>query len=312
MRITRGRLRWFAVTGVIFTVVLVVTGYVQRSYGRKDAVAEENRKLLVAQERAGVGSEVVFADTAESVLASVAQVCDFIQRRSGLEIDQSTKDRLAGLEGSELAGEGQAIGVDDLTDILAQVVVDRIATLTKEELDHGIDEMRGFYAPDLPEPLLRGREGYIRLRATLTYQASADEVERAESLILDHSARDPLLAMVHSHLVVWTRARIAELQEALPGQFGGAGLTPLRAFMIAYSVIADDHLAFSNEQIQERMRAMQENISRMDGHYPSPDGCHAYGVNGYFYSRPIDLFIGRDRIGGLLNRLADAARLLDR
>jgi hypothetical protein len=299
--------RWRVVfAGVSITLILLMALYARRSSARKNVSAAKNRRISAAVKRDGIGSEVLFAERTDLVPSSVEQACEFIQSRSGLEIGQAAKDRLAALEMREIAGNAPGIDPDSLPEIMAKFVVDRLSTLTEEELDYGIETMRGFYAPGLPEQFLRGRENFVGLRASFLCQASPVEIQHIKALILDPAEAAALRAIIGSYASEWTGERIADLRDALPDQFGRGGLTPLRAFMVAYSVIADDHLGYSREQIRERMHALQEGIIRMDGQYPSPDGHYPYGVNGYFHSSPIDLLIGPDRISDLLD-LLDAA-----
>ena len=40
--------------------------------------------------------------------------------------------------------------------------------------------------------------------------------------------------------------------------------------------------------------------------FPSPDGQHAYGVNGYLFSSPLDLFFDDQNVNSLLDRIEKA------
>jgi hypothetical protein len=100
---------------------------------------------------------------------------------------------------------------------------------------------------------------------------------------------------------------IGFLSAALPEQFGAAaqGLTPVQALLITYSVIADDPLMDSTPNLKKRMKALQERIERGEGHYPSPDGHFAYGVNGYLYSTPLDLTLDEQTVNDILSRVEE-------
>lgn len=103
------------------------------------------------------------------------------------------------------------------------------------------------------------------------------------------------------------RNRVDYLSAALPEQFGGAahGLTPVQAFVVAYSVVADDLLIDSTPNLRKRMKALQERIARGQGHYPSPDGRFAYGVNGYLYLTPLDLTFDEQTVNDVLSRVGE-------
>src|SRR5205807_6420996 len=94
------------------------------------------------------------------------------------------------------------------------------------------------------------------------------------------------------------------LAQAVPEQFGNlwdaangressgadAGFTPLQAFLVAYSLMSDDRLDYGHANLRKSMEAEQKYWAKELGQpFPSPDGQHAYGINGYLFSSPLDL-----------------------
>lgn len=100
--------------------------------------------------------------------------------------------------------------------------------------------------------------------------------------------------------------RVTSLSDAIPENFGPAGLTPIQAVLITYSVASDDPLMDSAINLHKRMRAIQLGFTRITGQaYASPDGHFAYGPNGYVFSTPIDLVLDDQTVNLLLNHIEE-------
>jgi hypothetical protein len=53
------------------------------------------------------------------------------------------------------------------------------------------------------------------------------------------------------------------------------------------------------------MKSRQEFSRKVTGYYPTTDRHFAYGVNGYLYSSPLDLFFNSQCVDSLLRLLAE-------
>jgi epoxyqueuosine reductase QueG len=95
----------------------------------------EDKQHLQNQLRKGIGSEVRFAARPEQADEAVASAADFIHWRSGLKLTDAFKKRLAKAETDVLNGKSPYITVNELTDDMTAAVVDRLATLTDEEIE---------------------------------------------------------------------------------------------------------------------------------------------------------------------------------
>ena len=87
--------------------------------------------------RKGIGSEVRFASRPEQADEAVASAADFIRSRSGLKMSDELKKKLAKAESDVLNGKSPYITINELTDDMTTVVVDRLATLTDKEIHDG-------------------------------------------------------------------------------------------------------------------------------------------------------------------------------
>jgi hypothetical protein len=86
-----------------------------------------------------------------------------------------------------------------------------------------------------------------------------------------------------------------------------AGFTPLQAFLFAYSLVSDDRLDYGQANLRKSMESKQKYWAKELGRpFPSPDGRHAYGVNGYVFSSPLDLFFDEQNVNRLLDRIEKA------
>jgi hypothetical protein len=133
---------------------------------------------------------------------------------------------------------------------------------------------------------------------------------------LNTSAHDAYADVFREKVLYHVRGHAQNLAEAVPGQFGNlwdvagdrpsaaedAGFTPLQAFLVAYSMVSDDPLTYSQPRLRRSMELEQKHWTEKLGQpYPSPEGHRAYGVNGYLFSSPLDLFFD----GQAVNRLLD-------
>ena len=282
--------------------------------GNEDpAERAEGRRRYLASIREGL-AEVEFASAASSddeVRASVESVARFIHKRSGIKLSGATQMRLAAMEARALREKSGRSSPDDLYKTLTRWLVERVSTLTDQELEQAIDTMRGFNSPDLPGPHRLAERNYVHVRASiLVYWTKARDQAKS---FRDRAATGDktLTADVGDFVKREIETKSGELAEASPEQFRidarqpGSGLefTPLQSFLAAYSLVSDDKLAYSEENLAKKMNSTREFKTKMAGSYPSPDGNRAYGVNGYLHSSPVDLFFSRDVVDRLLTLL---------
>lgn len=212
-----------------------------------EASPKADKQHSQARLRRGVGGEVRFASASskpEQIDEAVGSANEFIYRRSGLKMSDETKKRLAKAESDVLKGKTKHITLSELTDNLTTAVVDRLATLTDEEIEHAAE-------------ISTDENGEIRSRADgkwgvvtkkeLIQQAKAG---REWSRQGDSALRAALRPMIEGEV----NDRAATLGAALPEQFGQAGtqgVTPTQALIITYSVAADDPLTDSQSDIEQ-------------------------------------------------------------
>lgn len=298
-------------TVLIFTLACVAAaalGVWRSSAVRREADAKQKFHESL---RDGVGREVSFARQGgdpHKIRASVESAARFIFNRSGVRLSEGTKGRLAEMEARATGGAGRAVTPHELSEILAAVVLERISRMTEAEMEQAAETLRGFDAPDLPEAY-RHRSN-VRLRASYAvrykpeqFVAQLKAIQRADAPTLQ-----VFRAAANSFAETQVRSRVDFLSAALPEQFGAAprSLTPVQALLITYSVVADDPLADSTPNLKKRMKALQERTARREqGHYPSPEGHFAFGVNGYLYSTPLNLTFDEQTVSDLLNRVEE-------
>ena len=301
------------ILGVLVLLGIAVAGIsISRSAAVQRNQTREGKQKFQASLRDGVGNEVTLARQGDDEIncrASANSLSNFMFKRSGAKLNGPTKNRLAKMEASTLAGATRRITPDELADILATTAVERISSLTDGEIDHAAETLRGFDAPDLPDSFRRGRDK-IKLRASIAgtvtpqeFSAQAKAIRGSDSVsknIFHGAAKIAAGKEIHN--------RAAYLSEAIPENFGTAtdGLTPIQAVLITYSVASDDLLMDSEANLQKRMRAIQDGITRVKGQtYASPDGHFAYGVNGYLFSTPLDLVFDDHTVNLLLDHIQE-------
>jgi hypothetical protein len=289
---------------------------------------KENDKAAVKREfhervRDGIGREAYFrprGGSAESVHPSVNSMAQFIERRSGVKLSGATKNRLAEMEERVQSGHARGLTVGELSHIITVTTVERVATLSDQEIAHVDDTLRGFKAPGIPSNFSRDLhlpDGYVFIgtppeKTTAQLKAVRDQ--------LNGPTGEVFQAMIGQHVRKRVQSRASYLSEAVPEKFGNmwdvandqergagdGGITPLQATLIAYSLVSSDALSDSDASLEKRMRRFQSAASRVLGQpYPGPDGHRAYGVNGYHFSSPLDLLFDERVVNRILDRIAE-------
>ena len=310
---------------VALAVACAVVGAasVWRSSARKhnDRAAEEQQ--FRARVRDGVGREVALpaqGDSAGQIRAAVNSVAVFMERRAGVQLSGATKNRLAGMEARMLSGAARRLTLDELSDIITTTAMERLATLSEQEIAEADDILRGFNAPDMPAGFSRD----LKLPGGIVFMGTPPErtIARLRGVRdqLGAPAGEVFQGMARRIVRERARNRAQYLSRAVPERFGNmwdtindreysaaeGSVTPLQALLIAYSLASDDYLTDSEAALARRMRGIQATISQVMGsRYPSPAGQRAYGVNGYIFSSPLNLWFDERIITSLLDKIEE-------
>ncbi|MDT5271913.1 MAG: hypothetical protein QOH49_4099 [Acidobacteriota bacterium] len=310
--------------GLLCAAVLVTSAWRSSRYVRADAPTEGEkaaaRRSYHARIRDGVGREVELARGGSSAQArrSVESVAKFIEKRSGVTLGEATKNRLAALEEEVQSGDSRRLSLDAFSAALSATVLERFSSLTDEEIVRMDETLRGFNAPDMPKNFSRSfqlPQGYVSIG--IPPEKTIGRLKAARDG-LNTPARDVFAGMFREKVLYYARGKAQNLAGAVPEQFGNlwdvtgdressaadAGFTPLQAFLLAYSLVSNDALDYGQANLREQMVADQKYWTEKLSHpYPSPDGHRAYGVNGYRFSSPLDLFFDEQTINRLLDRV---------
>jgi hypothetical protein len=283
----------------------------------------EARRQYDARVRDGVGTEVEFAHDSSpaQIRGAVNSVAKFVETRSGVSLSEVTKERLAVLEAKVQSGAGRRLTLDTYSAALSATVLERFSSLTDVEIAHMDETLRGFNHPDLPENFDRSfrlPEGFVSIGIPPEKNIARLTLMRDQ---LNTPARDVWSNIFREKVLYYVRGKAENLAEAVPEQFGNlwdaangaersdptAGFTPLQAFLFAYSLVSDDGLDYGQANLRKSMEAKQKYWAKELGRpFPSPDGWRAYGVNGYLFSSPLDLFFDEQNINRLLDRIEKA------
>lgn len=300
MKLIKGlqRRRLMAVALVVACLMMGSIAVWRASKLKAEASSKDKPNL---QERLhkGVGSEVRFASAAakpEQIAEAVRSTADFIQWRSGLRMSDGMKQKLAEAESNVLQGKVKHITIQELTDNMTAAVVDRLATITDEEIRQAAE----FSSDEHGQILSRadGKWGVLTQKEFMQQAKSGRDWSRRGDVAL----RAALRSMIEEEV----NDRVSTLGTALPEQFGRAsaqGITPMQALLIAYSVAADDPLTDSRSDItqmllQKRMDAGQTRAQRKAQKDVSG---RPYGPHGLLHPSDPYLFFNKAGVYKLLN-----------
>lgn len=235
--------------------------------------------------RRGVGTEVWFASRSakpKQVSQSVESAVAFVYIRSGLLLSDEAKKSLLAAETSVLRGESPYIDVLQFTDTLSTVATDRLSTLTDAEINQAAADSSDEYGQIMARA--DGRWGVVS-RKDMVQQA---RMGRDWSKRGDYGMRTAIYSLINDDVT----DRVSALSEALPEHFGGEGLTPVQAFLIAYSVAADDPLTGSRSDIQQQMvQKRMETGQTREQKRALKDSGRPYGPHGVFHASAPAVFI---------------------
>jgi hypothetical protein len=220
-------------------------------------------------------------------------VSKFIDERSGLKMSAQTRERLTDMESRALRGESLRVGLDTLTDALAETALERISILTDQE----IEDARKTFLADGQTIHTRAGGGSLLAPERFVEQAKAFRVEAQQK---EKLLRDGIRRFIAAEVA----SRAALLGEALPQDFGRAsenGLTPLQAVVFTYSVASDDQLNGSQAELQEAVSQINQTKGRDAGKGLGAE--KAYGVNGRIFATPLNLLFNQKTFNSLLDRI---------
>ncbi len=259
----------------------------------------EKRQPLQERLQKGVGSEVQFASRAantEQIAAAVSSTSDFIRWRSGLTLSDGMKQKLIEAESNVLQGKVGRLTVEQMTDNLTAAVVDRLATITDEEIRHTVEVSSDDYGQVMSRA--DGKWGVLTQTELMRQAKSAREWSKRG----DSALRIGLRSMIESEV----SDRVNALSAALPEQFGQAraqGVTPMQALLIAYSVAADDPLTDSRSDITTMLikKRMDAGMTREQRRAQKDVSGRPYGPNGLLHPSNPYIFFNKVGIFTLLN-----------
>lgn len=308
----------FVASGLLCAAVIALGAW--RSSADKKDEKNEGRRKYHARIRDGVGREVELSSGSSpaQIRRAVNSATKFIEKRSGVRVSEATKNRLAALEERVQSGGGRRLTVNAFSSALSATVLERLASLNDEQIAHVDDTLRGFNAPDLPKNYSRDfklPQGYMSLGFPPEKTIGRLKAVRDQ---LSAPTGEALAGMFTQTVQYHVRGHAQNLAEAVPEQFGNlwdvandresavadAGFTPLQAFLVAYSMLSNDGLDYSQANLSKYMNNIRESMTESLGQpFPSPEGHRAYGVNGYRFSSPLDLFFDEQTVNRFLDRV---------
>lgn len=312
---------------IIFTAgslsILVAQASMVRSPNDQKVLDE-----LRVMTRDGLGREVTLAlpgATPDQSRAVVASVRTFIRQRSGLDMGDEVENRLAEMEAITLSAHARRISPDELTDLMTQTLLERVRTLKDEEITRAATLLG---CEDCAHAEAIADHAKVRPRAsgegTISAKVAIEAIKRVRSQALVPSLLLPMVSLARSGIAREIKRRLSTFSYSLPEQWGqveSEGLTPLQAYLVAYSVAADDHLWYSQTNLRSVMQRAEQMRLAADGHSagssesssPSLDSRlnqrTAFGVNGYIFSSPLDLILDKETTTRLLDQIEERSRL---
>ena len=269
-----------------FSVVLIAVAFGSFGVWRSLAVPKQPIASSIHESIGrGLGNEVKFAspgDPKGQIVASVESVDKFLFERAGLRMSKETKDRLATMEENTLNGITRRLSAEDIVVSLTGTINERLSYLTDQEID-------------VAERMMQKDGTLVLLRRSAEYAVTREEFVTNARQLRDNLRKGNAVArdMVQHVVDESIYDRISLFSEAVPQFAGGLqnGFTPLQALVLSYSVVADDYLNGSSEDLKQAGISVKAN------------GRRAFGREGHVFRAPIDFVFNRKTSARLLENL---------
>jgi hypothetical protein len=268
-----------------FSVVLIAVAFGSFGVWRSLAVPKQPIASSIHESiKRGLGSEVKFAspgDPKGQIVASVESVDNFLFQRAGLRMSKETKDRLATMEENTLNGITRRLSAEDIVVSLTGTINERLSYLTDQEIDFAERTMQ--------------KDGSLVLpRRSPAYAVTPEQFGTNARQLRDNLRQGNQVArdMVQRVVDESVYDRLSLFSEAVPDKFAGFdGFTPLQALVLSYSIVADDNLSGSSEDLKQAGIAVKANDRK------------AFGKEGHVFRAPIDFIFNRKTSARLLANL---------
>lgn len=297
---TKSYYKTLLLSAVIFCALILV--WSNRAVLNTTPEIDQN---FLQKSREGLASGLRFAKNGSGIaeVASALEVStSFIQQRSGLQLDTEARSLLTEIEHKTLSGEKSRLTVSNLTDIFTDFALERLSEISDTEASQAVETMRGIDSPDLPETFRKGRE-YTHLRASHSGPPYQELLEQFNSIRQATKTPDGKLFVrkqLRPMIEESIKSRLYLFSKAVPEQWGGtwntesntegsSGVSPQQAFVLAYSIAADDTLASSVNNLKQEMKNTSSALAEKFGSFPDPDNYFAYGKQGFVYPSPLDI-----------------------
>lgn len=257
-------------------------------------------------------SEINLPDSNNAVAINSAadNFSNFINYRSGVQINQSNKNLLTQSEQSAWSNS-KRITKADLAQILTDVSFERLVALSDSDINNMAETLRGFNPPGGLPSSYQSIRGSVKVRAdgegAMMPNQFIGQLKSTRDTFVEGSSTKVIemtRAALYNRMLVELSERVDYLNEADPDFFGETkgSMTPMQAMLLTYSVVSDDMLVGNQNELQQKVTEVQQLASGFGTEpYPSAQGSKAYGANGYVYSSPTNLLLDDSTTSKILN-----------
>lgn len=249
----------------------------------------------------GVGSGVTLATNFSGVAGSVNSLASFVSSRSGVTISSDVSSQLQDLETRTLNGQLRRLTLSQVSRAVSDSLHERLASVTDAQINdwaynsfRNVTDARNLSSWS-PQVCLRKTGECVKDQPTFIQKAKEyRDASTAEAVLYRSKAPD----MIADRL----QERFGELHADLSG-WSGSELSPVQAYVLAYSFVSDDDLVFGLSQQTDMMQKIENRMFTAHGLPRSAAGRRPFGEKGYLYSSPVGTFFDDEAVKKFLGRL---------
>ena len=289
-------LLWAGVAGFILFGVCAANRFLFYQPSSLRAVRADASPLQL-----GVGSSVNIATNVSGVAGSVDSLASFVSSRSSVTISSDISSRLQDLETRTLSGQLHRLTLAQVSSAVSDSLHERLASVTDAQInDWAYNSFRNVMdarnvSSWSPQVCLRKTGECVKDQATFSQKAKEyRDASTSEAVVYRSQAPGIISGRIQE--------RFGELHSELSA-WSGSDLSPVQAYVLAYSFASDDDLVFSLSQQLDMMQKIENRMFTAHGLARSAAGRPPFGENGYLYSSPVGTFFDDQAVKKFLGRL---------
>lgn len=238
----------------------------------------------------GLGIEAALATSALGVSAATTRFTNFMSYRSGIAMNSETQSKLNTFETTFQNGGIAGFTRAEIKSVVNSVWNDIFASICTSGICSGGNNTASYVASKWRSVPADG-SGFVMVRpygypiAASSFNAFANDYKNNTSGTAGADARAATPTVLNNEVDAFLNAAGASITS-----WNNTTFSPTQAFITVYVVVTGDNGAGNSTELAALIQHVEDYLYTQKGIARSSSGKKAFGVDGYLYSTPADLF----------------------